>query len=95
MELKKIELRNFRNFKKQNIDFKPGINVISGENGSGKSNLLESIYLFFKGKSFRKARLKDMINWEEDFFRLDLSVKNYTYDNFYLYYDKKKIYSME
>ena len=95
MRLKNIVLRNFRNFKKQRIKFNSDINVISGQNGSGKSNLLESVYLFFKGKSFRKAALKDMINWDKEYFRLDLGLEDYIYDNLYLYYDKKKIYSME
>ncbi len=41
--LDKLSLDNFRNFKNFSIDFKNDCNVIFGENGSGKTNILESI----------------------------------------------------
>ena len=44
MFLKKIELENFRNYSSCEIDFHEKINIITGENAQGKTNLLESIY---------------------------------------------------
>lgn len=41
--------------------FAPGINVIQGANGQGKTNLLEAIYLLSTGRSFRTAFLNDLI----------------------------------
>ena len=45
MFIKSIYLDNFRNYKSLKIDFQSGINIIVGENGQGKTNLLESIYV--------------------------------------------------
>ena len=49
-----LSIENFRNINSENIKFSDGINVILGNNGNGKTNLLEAIYFFFHGKSFRK-----------------------------------------
>ena len=58
----KIKLENFRNFKEFTINFNNKCNVIIGPNGSGKTNILESISLFEKGRGFRKDHLKNMVN---------------------------------
>ena len=58
----KIKLDNFRNFKEFSVNFNNKCNIIIGPNGSGKTNLLESISLFEKGRGFRKDLLKNMIN---------------------------------
>ena len=58
----KIKLENFRNFKTFDINFSNKCNVITGSNGTGKTNLLESLSLFDKGRGFRKEPLKNMIN---------------------------------
>lgn len=66
MIVQKIECRSFRNFK--NLEFypQPGINVIYGENAQGKTNLLEAIWLFCGAKSFRGAKDKELIGFEEN-----------------------------
>jgi recF protein len=53
MILKKIELRNFRNYEKLLARFHKGINIIYGDNAQGKTNLLESIYVLGLTKSHR------------------------------------------
>lgn len=53
MFIKSIYLKNFRNYEELNIDFKNGINIIYGDNGQGKTNLLESIYVLGLTKSHR------------------------------------------
>ena len=58
----KIKLENFRNFTQFNIDFCNKCNVIIGPNGTGKTNILESLSLFEKGRGFRKDIYKNMIN---------------------------------
>ena len=52
--LNKIQLTNYRNIKNQVIEFGPKITCIFGDNGNGKSNILESIYFLFNKKSFKK-----------------------------------------
>jgi predicted ATP-dependent endonuclease of OLD family len=41
MKLKKVELEKFCAFKKANFEFSPGINVLIGANGTGKSHLMK------------------------------------------------------
>lgn len=52
--LSKIFTSNFRNIESQIIDFSLNINCIFGQNGNGKTNLLEAIYFLIHHKSFRK-----------------------------------------
>lgn len=51
MFIKSLQLKNFRNYDAASVTFGQGINVLSGENASGKTNLLEAIYLLGLGKS--------------------------------------------
>jgi DNA replication and repair protein RecF len=51
-----IQLINFRNYEKQNLKLHEGVNVFVGQNGQGKTNLLESVYFMAKGKSFRPGK---------------------------------------
>lgn len=53
MHIKSIYLNNFRNYDELKLDFTNGINIIVGENGQGKTNLLESIYVLGLTKSHR------------------------------------------
>ncbi len=52
--LKQFKVENFRNLQPSLLTFSKDINVIIGNNGNGKTNLLEAIYYLFQGKSFRK-----------------------------------------
>ena len=45
MKISNLRLVNFRNYDTLNIDFSNALNIIYGDNGSGKSNLIEAIYL--------------------------------------------------
>lgn len=53
MKIKSLKISNFRNIKEMKIEPCDGMNVICGENAQGKTNLLESIWLFTGAKSFR------------------------------------------
>lgn len=65
--IKKIKLTNFRNFKKKIIEFTEKTTVIVGENGVGKTNILESLFLLSTAKSFKARLEEEMINYDEDF----------------------------
>lgn len=56
-----INLSNFRNFDSLNIEFSNNCNVFFGKNGSGKTNILEAVSLFSKGRGFRKDKVSNMI----------------------------------
>ncbi len=58
---KNITLSNFRNFENFNLDFFKTCNVFYGKNGSGKTNLLEALSLFTKGRGIRKESISNII----------------------------------
>ena len=53
MYVSSIRLRNYRNYKNQIINFDRGMNIVIGNNGEGKTNLLEAIYLLSTTRSHR------------------------------------------
>src|SRR5207244_313897 len=63
-------LSNFRNFTDNVFEFSPSTTVIVGPNASGKTNLLESIYLLSTGKSFKASVEEEMINYHRDLSRV-------------------------
>ncbi|HBD13663.1 MAG TPA: DNA replication/repair protein RecF [Porticoccaceae bacterium] len=62
MRIKKLAVKNVRNIDSIEIEPAPGLNFIFGENGSGKTSLLEAIYLLSRGRSFRTRRLQSIIS---------------------------------
>lgn len=69
MYLKKIELKNFRNYEEEAVEFHNKVNIITGKNAQGKTNLLESLYIMSLGKSFRTSKDSEMIGFEKEFCR--------------------------
>ena len=63
MKVKNIELTSFRNIEYEKLDFNEGVNVIYGDNAQGKTNILEGIYIFARGKSFRASKDKELIKF--------------------------------
>lgn len=61
MYLKKITYENYRNIEKAEIVLDGQVNVLQGFNAQGKTNLLEGIYYFACGKSFRGATDKELV----------------------------------
>lgn len=75
MILTKINLKNFRNYFKQDISFNKGINIIIGQNAKGKTNILESIYVLGLTKSYRTNTEVNLINFNESFFNISGKAK--------------------
>ncbi|MBR1762419.1 MAG: DNA replication/repair protein RecF [Eubacterium sp.] len=71
MKIKNISIENFRNIKDLSLEFED-INIIWGENAQGKTNLIEAIYLFTGGKSFRGAKDSQLIKIGEEKSRLKI-----------------------
>lgn len=61
MVIKEIEIENYRNIAHARIEPDEGLNVFYGDNGQGKTNLLEAISLFAFGRSFRGVRDSELI----------------------------------
>ncbi len=71
MKIKNISIENFRNIKDLSLEF-DDVNIIWGENAQGKTNLIEAIYLFTGGKSFRGAKDSQLIKIGEEKSRLKI-----------------------
>ncbi len=71
--IKKVTLTSFRNYSEQEFIFQPGINLIYGENGTGKSNLLESLLITSIGRSNRTKNLKEAIQHDASKFFIEIS----------------------
>ena len=64
--VKSVKLSDFRNFKRKLLEFSEGITVIVGPNASGKTNVLESLFLLSTGKSFKAGIEAEMIRYGRD-----------------------------
>ncbi len=65
MYLKSLRPYQFRNLEDRSVTFESGVNVIVGQNGQGKTNLVEAIYLLALTKSFRTSDSSELIRWGE------------------------------
>ena len=80
---------HFRNIGECDISFCPGVNLLIGENAQGKTNVLEGIYFYARGKSFRGASDSEMTAFGQEGFETSLSfttkdrpeVLSYRYEN--------------
>ncbi len=77
MFVEQVYLSDFRNYKKGNIKFKKGTNVIYGPNAKGKTNVLESIYIMSTSRSHRGSREAEMIRFGQNFSKI--AVKFYSH----------------
>ena len=72
MLLSYLEAENYRNIEKEKILFSPGVNLILGENAQGKTNALEAIYTFARGKSFRGAREGELVRFGKEGYKIEI-----------------------
>ena len=63
MVVNEISLSGFRNYGNEVAEFGSGINVITGKNAQGKTNLIEAIYYLASGRSFRQGSDKELISF--------------------------------
>jgi DNA replication and repair protein RecF len=66
VEIKKLRLENFRSYSEAEFEFSPETTLIVGPNASGKTNLLEAIYLLAHGETWRPGVSAEMIRREEE-----------------------------
>ncbi len=66
MFIQELTAKKFRNYDSLNITFAPGINFIIGNNGVGKTNILEAISIASNIKTFRNIHDSEIIKWNED-----------------------------
>ena len=74
MYIKSLSLSNYRNYQSLTLDLCQGTNIFYGNNGQGKTNVLEALFLCVIGKSFRYAKSGDLVLNGEDRFKVFISV---------------------
>ena len=70
MIIKRFKAENFRNIERCDIEFSSGVNLLYGNNAQGKTNAVEGIYVFARGKSFRASEDKELIRFGSEGFRI-------------------------
>ena len=89
MNITKIELLNFRNYRKKIFDKFSNLNIIIGKNGIGKTSIIESIYIGSLAKSFKTNNEWSIIKKGENFFKIKIACYDYGIKkNLELLYDK-------
>jgi len=74
MSVVKLVTQNFRNLQPEAIVFHPELNFFVGDNGSGKSSLLEALFFLGHGKSFRTSKVEHLVSYNQD--EVVVSIKN-------------------
>jgi DNA replication and repair protein RecF len=69
-----LKLQNFRNYISKEVVWHPRLNIITGLNAQGKSNLLEAIYYLSIASSFRNSKDQDVVRWGQYFFYIEGAV---------------------
>lgn len=76
MSLRFLSVHNFRNYRELHLQIADGITVFTGQNGIGKTTILEAISLLGSGKSFRNAKNADFIKNKEEFALITGDINN-------------------
>lgn len=94
MLITSLEIENFRNYNKLNLNLNNKINIFYGNNAQGKTNIIESIFLCSIGKSFRTNKDKELVKFDKDFFKIEVKYKKSDRDGKIKieYSDKKHIF---
>lgn len=72
MKVIALKFENYRNLKNDIITPCEGVNIIYGDNAQGKTNLLEALWMFCGGHSFRATKDNDVINWHKSNAKLEM-----------------------
>lgn len=71
MYLRKISIANFKNIHESEIEFSPRLNCLIGDNGAGKTNLLDAVYFLSFTKSYFNSTDQLNISYDETWFMLN------------------------
>ncbi len=76
MKVTRLQLRDFRSYERAELRVGPGLTVLAGHNGAGKTNLLEALYFACTGRSCRTANEREVVRFGADVTRLELEVQD-------------------
>jgi DNA replication and repair protein RecF len=80
--IKKLILKNFRNYTEAEICINKPLNVFTGRNGQGKSNLLEAVFFVSMLRSFRTSQIKDLKTIGKDVSYVSAEIERNTWTEF-------------
>jgi DNA replication and repair protein RecF len=75
VRLARVLLRDFRNYERAEVELGPGLTVVSGSNGAGKTNLLEAIHFGCSGRSPRTTNERELVRWGAPLARVALETE--------------------
>jgi len=81
VKVTRLEIGAFRNLSSIDIEACDGVNVIYGENGQGKTNIIEALYYFCTCKSFRSVHDREVIKFDKDFSHIKIEFETKRRDN--------------
>ena len=76
MYIKKFTAEQYRNIESCDLAFSPGVNLLCGKNAQGKTNVIEGIYTFARGKSFRAGTETELVKFGENGYHLSVTFED-------------------
>lgn len=80
MIVNRLIIKNYRNFKEAQAELNNSLNIFIGDNGQGKTNLMESIYIASIGRTFRLNSENELINFSENESSLEIHITKNNYN---------------
>ena len=93
MIIKRFRAQSFRNIESCDIEFHPGVNLLHGRNAQGKTNAMEGIYFFSRGRSFRGRDDSELMTMGSEGFRIAIEYQDACGDQSleYAHYGKERL----
>ncbi len=82
MQINNLKLLNFRNYNLLELSFSSGLNIIFGENGAGKTNIVEAIYFLALSRSFINIEDRNVITYEKEICKIEGEIFDKNTSNF-------------
>lgn len=90
MYVSKLNLKNFRSYENEEINFKDGVNFITGSNGAGKTNILEALSVLANIKSFRNVPDPNISKWQTEGYHISADLQESEYKRFEVGFSSKE-----
>ncbi len=75
MRIVRLSMRNFRSYAAADVELGPGVTVVTGSNGAGKTNLLDALYFGCTGRSSRTTNERELVRFGEQVVRVEVTTE--------------------